>query len=572
MRRRRINTQPKEIRDAPKEVLAEGLTKKSTQGNTIYNDIGLVKRRRQELVAQGLNDNQISSILAEETGWKAVTVYVAIRRLVQSGDLPKNPYKQEKYTPDQLEYVRNKRQELAAIGFKDSPIAKKLATEMGRNSGSIFNLICHMVKKGEIHPNPNREPRREFSEQEIKVIKQMRQELSATGMADKRIAEKIANEMGRYAGSVEALLRGLVSKGELPHNPNKKKKLSPDEVLQIIKMRQELVVKGMRDTQIAEKIALKLGRHLGTIVSAIARYKRKGELTENPNRQKKKSISKEILETIRRRRQELLVHNLNDKRISKQIAGETDLKLNSVDQIIRAMVAKGTLPENPNKRRFTSCSQDEIRLVVRMRGTLARKGLNDGQIARTIAEKTGQKTERIRSLLKRLKSKSKLCENGNKLVRKNFTEDEIRHAITEHKRLSAEGWTDMVIGKKIAVKTKRHPNSYPDLFRRLVLDGRMAPNPNKRIRKNYTENDSMEIMRLRQELASQGINDWNAAKAISKKLGRTAFSVMCLISKMVKQGKLPKNTKNKNAEPPKEELLSGLRQAPEAMERFGEGK
>jgi len=74
------------------------------------------------------------------------------------------------------------------------------------------------------------------------------------------------------------------------------------------------------------------------------------------------------------------------------------------------------------------------------------------------------------------------------------------------------------------------------------------------------------------QLISAGYSDHRISRIIAEGSNHSPSSVMSFIRKMVMKSAFSENPNNPIKPTNQVALLSGLRQAPEAMEKFGEGK
>jgi len=97
--------------------------------------------------------------------------------------------------------------------------------------------------------------------------------------------------------------------------------------------------------------------------------------------------------------------------------------------------------------------------------------------------------------------------------------------------------------------------------------------PKKRFRREYGEREVTALITRYKELIKEGLPNHAMARKLSLETGRTIDSVCGKLCLLVRQGAIASNPNVQKKGPLCDEiLLSGLARAPEAMERFGEGK
>jgi len=248
-----------------------------------------------------------------------------------------------RYDNEELNLVRKKYAELIQEGLNDNQIAKIICKLVCRRFHSVLAKIREMRKKGELEENPNKRNRKEFSEEEIVLIKRKYTELVQEGLNDGQIARKISDELKREYPSLSEKIRKLRDGGTIGENPNKKKKTvtySDEEIVLIKRRYLKLVKKGLNDTQISREIGKELKRHFGSVRNKIRQLKESGGIRKNPNKQRE--FSEEEVEIIKRRYAELVQEGLNDKQIARIISEELEGRsVNSVKEKIRQMKMAG---------------------------------------------------------------------------------------------------------------------------------------------------------------------------------------------------------------------------------------
>ena len=382
-----------------------------------------------------------------------------------------------------------------------------------------------------------------FTKEDIDYILKRRVELEQSGLKDKHIADRIAVEMGRSAGSARAVINKLVRNGKLAGNRNKGEhnEFSEEEIKLVIRRRGELERKGMNDEWIGKKISEENGRSAGSIKEKIRELVRDGRLGENSN--KIKIFSEEDVALIIGRRIELEKEELNDSQIAKRIAGEMGRSAGSVRRKIRDLLGSGRLVGNTNRRERFSDGATE--LIMKRRAELEGEGFKDKQIVKKIADEIGKGARSVESKLRQLVRGGRLAGNKHKLERKAFGEEDIALIIRRRTELEREGMNDGQTAKEIAGEIGRSPISVADKIRQLVRDGRLPENANKvRNRKDlkrFSEEDVALIIRRRIELEKEGMNDDCISKKIAEEMGGIAKSIERKIRELVRDGRLGEN-------------------------------
>jgi transposase len=244
-------------------------------------------------------------------------------------------------------------------GQQDRRISRILSEELQRSASSIDGKIRRLVRSGELLENPNKQ--QDFTPEEIATIKRRRNELMGEGQQDTQISRILSEELQRSAGSINSKIRQLVRSGELLKNPNKTQDFTTDEIETIKRRRNELMGKGETDNHISAVISKELKRSAGSINNKIHRLVKSGELPKNPNKQTKQDFTPEEIETIKRRRNELMGEGQQDKQISRILSEELQRSASSINNKIRRLVKSGELQENPNKRiTRPKLSEDEL--------------------------------------------------------------------------------------------------------------------------------------------------------------------------------------------------------------------
>jgi len=395
------------------EPLAEEITSKKRKRYT-EEEVEIIKRRYSELLAKGLNDWQISKTIGKEIERSAGSVsskIIKIMKISEKGD-NKNPNEGWRYFSDEnIEFIKRRYLELVEEGLNDGQMARTIGRELGRSSGSIGQKLRRMRKDKIIGKNPNsrKQNRKEFSEEEIELIKIKHAELVKKGLGKWQIAKKIGKELNRSVGAVEQKIRRMTEKREIRENPNKERNVLSSKDIEFIKRRfVELVQEGLNDNQIGDRIGRELRIDSLTISSRIRRMRRNGELNENPNKGMRR-FEKDEVAFIKRKYSELVKKGLNEKQIAEKISEELGRNIGSVREKINKLKEKGEIKENARlgRRNF---SKEEIELVKKRYSELIKKGFNDAEISRRIAGEITRSVGSVRMKINELKKAGELVD------------------------------------------------------------------------------------------------------------------------------------------------------------------
>ena len=215
-----------EPRTRRQEPLTEGPQKKGTRRGFTDTEVAHIKKRWKEVAAEGRNNNEIAMEIAGSIGRTQSSVYCKIKRLISEGELEKNPNQRKsaavkRFTESEIDQIKKRYRELFAEGKNNWQISIDIGNSLGRISDSIGDKLRDLIKKGELEENPNQKRTyRKFTEAEIGFIKETRETLAAEGKLDKHIAGKLAEKLGRSVGSLITRIGRLVKDGELERNPN----------------------------------------------------------------------------------------------------------------------------------------------------------------------------------------------------------------------------------------------------------------------------------------------------------------------------------------------------------------
>jgi hypothetical protein len=384
-----------------------------------------------------------------------------------------------RFTSKEVDYIIRRRNELEAEGKKDGQIAKAIAQEIQRSQGSVSYKIRQLIKEEKLEKNSNkRECRNYTSEDEAYIIKR-RRELEAKGKKDKQIARIIAKEKQWKTKSVSEKIRMLLKARKLKDNTNKKSNLTLIEDEYIIRRRNELATEGMNDGQIARIIAKGKNWRIRSVEYKIDRFIKKGKLKENKNRRVVKKFTSKHEKYLIKRRKDLEDEGKNDGQIARIIAKEKQWKLSSISNKIRLLIKTGKVRENRNKTKRRDYTFEDETYIIRKRKDLEDEGKNDGQIARIIAKEKQWNEDSSKRKIWNLVKAGKLKENKNKLNQCKFTQEDEEYIIKRRKQLEAIGKNDNQIAKTIAEENRWSALSTYQKIRKLIKAEKLQDNRNK---------------------------------------------------------------------------------------------
>ena len=418
MKRKRVQGSRKDaIHDAPKQGMVEGIVRKCSKKFS-REEIEYLIHKRNVFVIEGMRDTQISKKIALKMQRTVGSVYQKIRELVRNGKLERNGnnQKQNNFTQEETEYLIQRRKELILEGMKDWQIARKVAKEMKISMNTIIGKIRHMVRKGKLEKNLNRQEQKGFTDREINFIIRRRKELALEGINDWQIARKVAAETGRTVGSVEVKITVLVENQSLAKNANKQEQrdFTQKDIDFIILRRKELALEGMKDQQIARKVAVEMKRKMRSVKKKIFQLVRIGEMEKNVNKQEAEIFKQEDIDFIMRRREDLTREGMNDGQIARKVAPEIGRNVGTTREKIRKLAIEGKLERNENKKDKKCYSLEDIDFIIQIRNELAVEGMKDGQIAKIIATQTGRTAGSVVNQIIKLVRKDKLKKNENR--------------------------------------------------------------------------------------------------------------------------------------------------------------
>ncbi len=196
--------------------LVEHLAKKQEQRPYSARERERVAKTRNELACQGCTDMVASREIGKRMGRTAGSVKNQIRKLIKKGKLVENPYKRGgKFTPENVETVIRRYEELSSLHLTDDSKARVIAKESGEwDEDEVFALIHQLRGIGLLGEDKGRE------NEEIVYIILRREELIPQGKDDKEIAEQIARELRRRTETIRLLILRTVDVGGCRENPN----------------------------------------------------------------------------------------------------------------------------------------------------------------------------------------------------------------------------------------------------------------------------------------------------------------------------------------------------------------
>ena len=343
------------------EPLDEGMVRKRKWSRYTADDIKLIKKRYYELVQEGLNDADISRRIGKELGRSAGSVEQKIKGIRKNWKVGENPNNQKEYTEEEVELIKRRYNELVGKGLNDAQIARRIIEGIDRSAASISQKLREMRESEEIGENPNNQ--KEYTEEEIKLIKRRYDELVREGFNDAQIARRIGKEIGRSRYSIASKIKKMREKGEIEKNPNNIKDFSEEEIKLIKRRYTELVEEGLEDFRIFKRISKEIGRNKHSVINKIRKMREKGEVEENPNKDRERYTNDKI-ELIKRRYAELVEEGFNDAEIARMIAEEVERNVRSVERKMRELREKKEIGNNPNIG-SKSYTEEEIKLIKR---------------------------------------------------------------------------------------------------------------------------------------------------------------------------------------------------------------
>ena len=249
-------------------------------------------------------------------------------------------------------------------------------------------------------------------------------------------------------------------------------------------------------------------------------------MVEEPTKARKRNpcrrFSEEESEVIANKRGELMKKGLTDNAIAYELSKEMDRSHDVLLDKIRRSVKEGALPPNPNA--LLHYTESEIESVASWRDSLCQKGMNDKQIARVIAKESKGKVENVYSLIQRMVQSRRFDENPNKRVF--FTAAEEERIVKARNRFAAKGMTDNKIAKTIAPEFRKSAPVMAQVIRRLMKNGILGENPNKKRFVLFTDTQNRDIVVRYRKLTALGLNDYQIAKKLSEETGRCIGTIL----------------------------------------------
>jgi hypothetical protein len=307
---------------------------------------------RAKLSAQGLNNAEIAKQISEELGRPAKSIVDIIYRLEQKQEISENKNKKKgrRFTEEELEYIKTRRNELLQQGLKDGTICETISKETDRSPETLKHAINKLISQGKVSKNKNNLI--PFSKDEKRYIQRKRKELVGEGLNDTEIAQKISKETRRSKNTILGFFKRLIRSKDLSINPNRKtaKRFEAWEIVLVIKRREELEKEGDNDKQISEKVSKETERDPGSIRGLICRMVKQGKLKENKNKIIIKKLSESELLFIKQKRNELIQEGRNDKQISEHIAKSLQRSPKTIRLAIDRSIKNNRFSQNPNKK------------------------------------------------------------------------------------------------------------------------------------------------------------------------------------------------------------------------------
>jgi hypothetical protein len=264
--------------------------------------------------------------------------------------------KRQSFTKGEIELMKRRRGELHAAGINDFQIGRQLAIEMGRSFPSIERKLHMLVRGGELGANKQKRIIRHFTDDEITQLCEQRNALFSENLTDMKIAKRISKNHDRHYVTIAGKIRELVATGVLQENPNASdyNSFSADEIAHIIKRHTELEAQGKSNNEISHIIGGELHRTGNSIYLKMRKLVWANHLKENRNKRAYNDFTDDEVQYIKKRRAELVAQGHTDFAIARiitpeikgrfKLAGRT---LNSLALKIHWLVQKGLLPSNP---------------------------------------------------------------------------------------------------------------------------------------------------------------------------------------------------------------------------------
>lgn len=340
---RRRSRAKKTARTAAKQPLVEPLAKKKRDSNRYTKaEIKKTVKRRNKLISEGLTDAEIGRQIGRETGRSWRSLIRKIQRMVDDGIIKKNPNKraQKMYSEKETESVVKRTNELVAKGLADIEIARKIAKEKKRGRVSVLRKIQLLRANGVLGKNPNK-PVRTAPKKPDPMIKN-RNKLVSQGLADCEIAWELAEKTQKTRKTVLRKIRKLVGEEKMAKNPNRHLRLTPKDINEIIRRREELKAIGLSDAAIAKLLANESGKwDARKLENVLCQLRVEGMLEKNEN-------SNTEAERIVLLREELMSEGKSDNEVAVRIAKKMKRRPETIRILMLRIIKRGKCRENPN--------------------------------------------------------------------------------------------------------------------------------------------------------------------------------------------------------------------------------
>jgi hypothetical protein len=242
----------------------------------------------------------------------------------------------------------------------------------------------------------------------------------------------------------------------------------------------------------------------------------------------------------------------------------------SIKGKIQGLLTEGRLLKSPNYKDKRNFTDDQVEYIIMRRNELSVQGESDQSISRKIAKETGRSPHTIENKIRKLRREKKLRKNPNKREIRRFTNRDIILLVKRRTELIISGLTDYAIASKLSDEMERSKGSILTKISCLVKTGKLTGNPNKQESTDFTDQEISTILNMRTELIAEGLTDFRISRKIAKKLERSQGSIKEKICRLIKSEILPPNPNRYRQNPARTDLLSGLTQAADAMEKFGD--
>jgi len=510
------------------------------------DEIDLLSRRRAELIQTGFTDAEIGRCLCGELKRPSSGIEGKMHNLVRSGHLAANPNKKDRmhFSDSEIQTILEERRRYEGEGLVDTHIARRLAEKLERNADVIFAKITEFVKSGRLSRNRNQGVK--FDDETTELIIKRREEMMRQGMTDKSIGEELSKQLSKSPRSVKSRIERLIKRGRLQRNTNSNRSFDERDINRMKTRRQELMGKGLNDSQISRTLAGELDRSERSIDGKIEELIGGGEMAANPNKRRSLPFSEGEESRLISRRKELIQVGLHDKAISGVLASE--LKGHSSQAFahkIRILLESKRIEPNPNRGfRFRDTT---IVKIVSMHNELAVKGLSDKEISAAVAKELGdeKKWNTILAKIKKLVQDGVLIENKNVSAHSAFSDSEDSVLFSRFDGLVKEGLPDVEIAAQFAKTLGRPQGSIRNRMKHLRMKGRLQANPNNMTK--FSPEETAILRSKRAELIAQGYTDRRISSVLAGILNRPAGSIDQKMRDLVKAGLLKCNPNKRDA-------------------------